>query len=208
MNIGVILAAGKSSRFEDSIPKQLFTINDKPIINHSIDILSKTLDDVIIITNSSCHHQIKTDKTIIINDDDDRIKSIKKALDYLDGGDWENILIHDAARPFITEWHINELIESQTKNVHSQYYLPIVNGLAKISESGSWEIPNRNDYIQLCSPQITDFKLFNNIFREYIETNMDCEVLPIVSKLKYQYNLIKGDNKYLRKITTINDIYK
>jgi hypothetical protein len=26
-------------------------------------------------------------------------------------------------------------------------------------------------------------------------------------KLKYNYNLIKGNNKYLRKITTINDGY-
>jgi hypothetical protein len=26
-------------------------------------------------------------------------------------------------------------------------------------------------------------------------------------KLKYDYNLIKGNSKYLRKITTIDDIY-
>ena len=44
MNIGVILAAGKSSRFDNSIPKQLFPINNKPLINHSIDILTQTLD--------------------------------------------------------------------------------------------------------------------------------------------------------------------
>jgi 2-C-methyl-D-erythritol 4-phosphate cytidylyltransferase len=207
MNIGLILAAGKSSRFGNSIPKQLFPINNKPIINHSIDILSQSLDEVIIVTNSTCHHQIKTDKKVLINNDDDRILSIKRALDYLDGENWSNILIHDAARPFITKEHIDELIESQVDNLHSQYYLPIVNGLARTNESGNWDIPNRDEYIQLCSPQITDFKLFNSIFREYIETNIYCEVLPILSKLKYHFNLIKGDDKYLRKITNINDIY-
>ena len=206
MNIGVILAAGKSSRFDNSIPKQLFPINNKPLINHSIDILTQTLDEVIIVTNSNCFNQIKTDKKILINDDDDRIKSIKKALDYLTDN-YSNILIHDAARPFITIDYIKNLIESQKNNLHSQYYLSIVNGLAKISESGSWEIPNRDEYIQLCSPQITNFKLFKSIFKEYIESNIYCEVLPIVSKLKYDYNLILGDDKYLRKITTINDIY-
>ena len=77
MNVGIILAAGESSRFNNSIPKQLYTINDKPIINHSIDILTQTLDEVIIVTNSNCFNQIKTDKKVLINDDDDRIKSIK-----------------------------------------------------------------------------------------------------------------------------------
>jgi len=206
MNVGIILAAGKSSRFNNSIPKQLYTINGKPIINHSIDILNRLLDEVIIITNSTCYSQIITNNKILVNDVDDRIKSIKTALDYLND-DYSNILIHDAARPFITKDCINNLIESQKNNFHSQYYLPIVNGLAKINESGSWEIPNRDKYIQLCSPQITNFKLFKSIFREYIESNIYCEVLPIVSKLKYDYNLILGDDKYLRKITTINDIY-
>jgi 2-C-methyl-D-erythritol 4-phosphate cytidylyltransferase len=206
MNVGIILAAGKSSRFNNSIPKQLYTINGKPIINHSIDILNQLLDEVIIITNSTCYSQIITNNKILVNDVDDRIKSIKTALDYLND-DYSNILIHDAARPFITKDCINNLIESQKNNFHSQYYLTIVNGLAKINESGSWEIPNRDEYIQLCSPQITNFKLFKSIFREYIESNIYCEVLPIVSKLKYDYNLILGDDKYLRKITTINDIY-
>jgi len=206
MNVGIILAAGKSSRFNNSIPKQLYTINGKPIINHSIDILNQLLDEVIIITNSTCYSQIITNNEILVNDVDDRIKSIKTALDYLND-DYSNILIHDAARPFITKDCINNLIESQKNNFHSQYYLSIVNGLAKINESGSWEIPNRDKYIQLCSPQITNFKLFKSIFREYIESNIYCEVLPIVSKLKYDYNLILGDDKYLRKITTINDIY-
>ena len=206
MNVGIILAAGKSSRFNNSIPKQLYTINGKPIINHSIDILNQLLDEVIIITNSTCYSQIITNNKILVNDVDDRIKSIKTALDYLND-DYSNILIHDAARPFITKDCINNLIESQKNNFHSQYYLTIVNGLAKINESGSWEIPNRDKYIQLCSPQITNFKLFKSIFREYIESNIYCEVLPIVSKLKYDYNLILGDDKYLRKITTINDIY-
>lgn len=206
MNVGVILAAGRSSRFHNSIPKQLYPIGDKPIINHSIDLLSETLDEVVIVTNSICYNQIKTTKKILLNDEDDRIKSIKKALDYLDNQNWSNILIHDAARPFITKDYIDKLIKSQDSNIHSQYYLPIVNGLAKISKSGKWEIPNRENFIQLCSPQITNFDFFKSAFREYIETNIYCEILPIVSNQDLKYNLIEGDLKFTKKITTIYDI--
>jgi 2-C-methyl-D-erythritol 4-phosphate cytidylyltransferase/2-C-methyl-D-erythritol 2,4-cyclodiphosphate synthase len=206
MNIGIILAAGNSTRFDNETPKQLYSINNKPIINHSIDILSQSLDEVIIVTNTYCSDKIKTNHTILVNDIDNRIESIKVALDYIGDKKYNNILIHDAARPFITLDMISELLESSKKYQHSQYYLELVNGLAKKNDFG-WEVAPREDFIELCSPQITNFELFKSIFTEYIETKIDCEILPIICKLQYDYNLIKGNNKYLRKITTTHDIY-
>jgi len=206
MNIGIILAAGNSTRFDNETPKQLYSINNKPIINHSIDILSQSLDEVIIVTNTYCSDKIKTNHTILVNDIDNRIESIKVALDYIGDKKYNNILIHDAARPFITLDMISELLESSKKYQHSQYYLELVNGLAKKNDFG-WEVAPREDFIELCSPQITNFELFKSIFTEYIETKIDCEILPVMCKLQYDYNLIKGNNKYLRKITTTHDIY-
>ena len=206
MNIGIILAAGNSTRFDNETPKQLYLINDKPIINHSIDILEKFLDEIIIVTNTNCSDKIKTKHTTLINDVDDRIESIKVALDYIGDKKYNNILIHDSARPFITTDVISELLESSKTYQHSQYYLELVNGLVRKNEIG-WEVAPREDFMELCSPQITEFELFKNIFINYIETKIDCEILPIICKLKYDYNLIKGSNKYLRKITTTDDIY-
>lgn len=205
MNVGIILAAGNSTRFQNEIPKQLYPINDKPIINHSIDILNQCLDELIIVTNTNCYNKIETHHTILINDIDDRIKSIKVALDYIGDKKYKNIIIHDAARPFITKETINNLLESSKKYQHTQYYLELVNGLVRKNEFG-WEVAPREDFIELCSPQITDFELFKHIFTNYIETKIDCEILPIMCKLKYEYNLIKGNNKYLRKITNTDDI--
>lgn len=205
MNIGIILAAGNSTRFQNPIPKQLYPISNKPIINHSIDILSKCLDDVIIISNSDCSNKIITDRKILINDKDDRIESIKVGLDYLRNSKVTNILIHDAARPFIEENDINTLLQSQNQNIHSQFYLPIVNGLAKKTESG-WTIPKREEHIQLCSPQITNFEIFSSFFEKSIYTRTECEILPIVSNLNMKYNLILGNYNRLRKITFFDDL--
>jgi 2-C-methyl-D-erythritol 4-phosphate cytidylyltransferase len=83
MNIGIILAAGNSTRFNDENPKQLYLIDDKPIINHSIDILSQSLDEVIIVTNTYCSDKIKTNHTILVNDIDNRIESIKVVVSLL-----------------------------------------------------------------------------------------------------------------------------
>lgn len=206
MNIGIILAAGNSTRFDNETPKQLYLFNNKPIINYSIDVLSQFLDEIIIVTNTYCSDKIKTNHTILINDIDDRIESIKVALDYIGDKKYRNIIIQDSARPFITPNMINDLLESSKTYQHSQYCLDLVNGLVRKNDFG-WEVAPREDFIELCSPQITDFELFKYIFTNYIETKIDCEILPIMCKLKYDYNLIKGNNKYLRKITTIEDIY-
>jgi 2-C-methyl-D-erythritol 4-phosphate cytidylyltransferase len=202
MNIGVILAAGKSTRFDSEIPKQLYPINGKPIIQHSIDLLSKHLDKVIIVTNSECSDKITGN--VIINDVDSRLESIKVALNSIETCD--NILIHDAARPYVTDWMIEDLLKSSNRNIHSQFYLPLINGLAKKNFNG-YEIPNREDFIELCSPQITKYDFFKHIFRNYIEKGDECEVLPVVSRFEMKYNLIEGHYKYLRKVTRIEDIY-
>ena len=205
MNIGIILAAGNSTRFNNEDPKQLYLLKNKPVINYSIDILNQCLDEVIIVTNTYCSDKINTKHTILVNDIDDRIESIKVALDFIGDKKYSNILIQDAARPFITLDMVNELLESSKTNQHSQFYLELVNGLARKNELG-WEVAPREDFIELCSPQITDFEIFKYIFTNYIEAKKDCEILPIMCKLKYQYNLIKGSSKYLKKITNIDDI--
>jgi 2-C-methyl-D-erythritol 4-phosphate cytidylyltransferase len=201
LNVSVILAAGNSTRFDNSIPKQLFEINNKPVVQHSIDILEKYTDDVIIVTNSNC--KIESKHTILINDVNDRLTSIKTAIDYITVP-YHKIIIHDAARPFITDEYIKNLIDS--KSEHSQYYMKLTNGLAMKNEFG-WEIPNREDFIELCTPQCTDYNLFKFIFKTYIETGKQCEILPCLSYLSLNPELIEGHYKYLRKINTLEDIY-
>jgi 2-C-methyl-D-erythritol 4-phosphate cytidylyltransferase len=200
MNVGVILAAGMSTRFNSQVPKQLFEINGKPIIQYSIDVLEKCVDDIIIVTNSNC--KIETNHTILINDVNDRLQSIKVAIDYITTP-YRKVVIHDAARPFITENQIKNLINS--KHQHSQYFMKLTNGLAKKTEFG-WEIPNREEFIELCSPQCTDFDLFKFIFKKYIETGIQCEILPCLSYLELEPELIEEHYKYLRKINTLDDI--
>jgi len=202
MNVGIILAAGKSTRFNSEIPKQLYQINGKSIIDYSIELLSKYLDDIIIVTNSDLSDKIKGN--VIVNDVDSRLESIRVAFDKIKPCD--NILIQDAARPYITESMMEELLESSKKNLHSQFYLPLLNGLAKNTAFG-YETPNREDFIELCSPQITNYEIFKHIFNSYINTGEECEILPIVSRFEMKYNLIQGHYKYLRKITTLEDIF-
>lgn len=202
MNTGIILAAGNSSRFEPA-PKQLYKIKNKPIITYSIKAM-KSLDRIIIVTNSRYKKQLSKFGQIVVNDIDNRNESIKAAISHIKDAD--NIIIQDAARPFITNNLIAQLLESSKNYLYSQYYLKLVNGLARKHLNG-YEIINRDEYIELCCPYIVDFHLFKFLFYKYISKNITCEVLPLLDKFNIKYNLIEGKTKYLRKITTIDDIY-
>lgn len=202
MNICIILAAGFGKRFNNKIPKQIYPIGGKPMIQYSIDAIEPVINDIIIVTNSKI--KIETGHTLLFNDIDDRIESIKTALDFIGDGVYQKVIIHDAARPFITESHIQALVNSNYR--HSQYYMKLVNGLAKRNGFG-WEIPNRDEFIELCSPQSTDWDLFKFLFKKYIEPREQFEILPLLSQLELEPELIEGHYKHLRKITTPDDIY-
>lgn len=206
MNVAIILAAGLSKRFINNSPKQLYLLNNKPIINHSIDIISQLVDDIVIVTNSSISNQIETNQKIVINDKDNRIESIKTGVDFILNKNYDNIIIHDSARPFVEKDYFQNLIDNSNHFVHCQYYLELINGLAKKTDD-KWEIAPRENFIELCSPQITNYEIFKDLFYNYILKEKDCEILPIVSQMNLNYKLIKGHYKHLRKITTLEDIY-
>ena len=211
MNIGILLGAGNSLRFNSKTPKILYKVNNKPIIRHSVDLLSEYLDKIIVVVNSKNYKQVKkllSKKTsVIVNNVDTRLDSIKAGLDHISKKeDISNILIHDAARPFISPEMIKTLLNNTEKYQYSQYYLSLVDGLVVKTTTG-YDVVDRNKYLQLCTPQIVEYHLFNFLFRKYVypKNRLSCELLPILNKFNIDFNLIEGQHKYLRKITTIED---
>jgi len=208
MNVAIILAAGNSSRFLSETPKQLYPINNRAVVSYSIDLLTKNFDQSVVVTNSRCYDQIKRFTPYVLkNDIDCRLKSIEIALSFFDEtSNIENILIHDAARPFISQENIDKLFDSQQYYPYSQFYLKLINGLAKRTNSG-YLIVDRDDHIELCTPQLVNYDLYRSLFNMFVKPKLTWELIPIMDTLKIEYNLIEGSLKDLRKITTINDLF-
>ena len=101
---------------------------------------------------------------------------------------------------------IKTLLNNTEKYQYSQYYLSLVDGLVVKTTTG-YDVVDRNKYLQLCTPQIVEYHLFNFLFRKYVypKNRLSCELLPILNKFNIDFNLIEGQHKYLRKITTIED---
>jgi len=216
MNVGILLAAGNSTRFGS--PKQLTYIGDKMIIEHSLETLSE-LDKVIIVTNPKCYETISkirfqvnpssssllsprelgSPRNVILISEGTREDSIKKGLKFLWNTGWNinKVIVHDAARPFVTKSQVALLLQGE---FYSQFVLKLTNGLA-IMSNGKAEPLDRNKYFELCTPVMISFELAcKYLSGQYFE------FLDILNEQGINYSLHMGCYRELRKITYPSDL--
>lgn len=211
-NILILLAGGNSTRFKNDVCKQLYTYKNKTVIEHSIDTFINNVDTIMIVVNSKIYDQIEkiinkygTKIQILVNNVDCRLESIYTALSKIDN--CKNVIIHDSARPFITPNHVKTLLNESKIYKYVQFCLNITNGLHKNNDV-SYEIINRDDFIELCSPICMDFNLCKYIHTKYMckDNRISWEYLNILDIMNIDYKLINDNVKYMNKITTIDDI--
>lgn len=120
----VLLAGGKGSRMKNSIPKQYMLLAGKPVIMHTLERIDKIdeINEVIIVCSSDYTEQLKFMLTQY---------GIKKPVKYAESGESrqasvlsgleqvssDNVIIHEAARPFVKKSEFLELINRDNENV-------------------------------------------------------------------------------------------
>ncbi len=224
INIALLLAAGTSSRFSQSmqVSKVLYLLDNKPVITYSIDAIKDHVEEIIIVTNSKLQQEItnivnnnykSNNIKIVINNINDRLISIKTGLNFInnnfDTNIINNIIVHDSARPFIKSEHIDMLLESNKTYDFSQYCMKLTNGLCvQIDNSNNYQAIDRNKYLELCTPVCSKYNLYYDVFMiDIMQSNGEIyEHINILNNRKIQYNLIEGFYKDLKKITTQHDV--
>ena len=114
INVAIILAGGVGSRLNSSIPKQFQKLMNNRIIDYSVKkfLQNNKISNVIIVCHKNWIEVIKKEypKCIVIKGGLTRQESsfigIMACPENID-----NVLIHDSARPFVTENMINDSIE-------------------------------------------------------------------------------------------------
>ena len=119
MNIVALLAAGSGSRVGLKIPKQFAEINGKPLIANALETFQNhsRIDSVIVVAQpdyftlieeiKSKYGFTKIDK-VIAGGSERYLSSYNAVIACSDDND--NLLIHDAARPYLSERIIDDLL--------------------------------------------------------------------------------------------------
>ena len=130
-NISVIIpAAGNSSRFGGSTPKQFLNLGDETVIEKSVNFFLRSLKirEVIVAINANDNH-IKSQsfyndsRVKIVEGGITRSQSVLNALAEVDQS-IEIIVIHDAARPWLKESHFDDLLSQLLMiNLFKEFFL-------------------------------------------------------------------------------------
>jgi len=114
MNSAIILAGGSGTRLKSDLPKQFIEVNNgKRIIDFSIEAFEKNkyIDELVIVLPEKWINQFKEEykQYKLVTGGKERYESSKKGL-LACSKKAKNIILHDAARPLITQKLINECI--------------------------------------------------------------------------------------------------
>lgn len=216
-NYVIILASGSSNRFGDKIPKQFIEIEGQTILEKSIDAFEKNsnITDIILITNPDYIEYTqnlvkgKFSKLRIIHaGGKTRQESSAIGVSLIKEPN-ANVLIHDAARPFVSQEIITNCINALETNKAVGVTINSNDTIIKVDENGFIEeIPNRNFLRRVQTPQCFKLDIIKTAHQKALENpeltvTDDCGLVLHFNLAKIA--VIEGDEKNL-KITHKSDL--
>ena len=206
-NCFIILAGGKSKRFNSNIPKPYTLYGGKPLILHSVDKVKnhRKFNKIVLVINKNHTKYIKKLKikgVKIIYGGSTRAESSYKALKYIKKYKIKNVMIHDAARPNFSIKLLEKLSNELKTN---DCVIPAIQTTDSIKEKNSNLVRNlkRENIYLIQTPQAFNYKkLYALQCSKDIEVTDDANLFVKAGK---KIKIIKGEVKN-KKITINSDI--
>lgn len=189
----IILAAGSGSRCNLGYNKLLYKINDKMLIEYTLD---KFKGYEIILTVSKNDYDMfkRTFPNLkIVLGGTTRQQSVKNAVEVCEN---ENVLIHDGARIFVSSQTISNVENAITNN---NAVVPCVKVKDSIKNQNGANVERDNLYIAQ-TPQAVK----KSIYLSCVDSECSDDV-SVLEKCGYDVCIVEGDYNNI-KITTIDDI--
>ena len=137
MNSAIIVAAGIGTRFGGNIPKQFVKIDGKEILSFSVNTfkIHPQIDEVIIVCHNKWMDHVSTyyPDCIVIEGGESRQDSSLNGIKAVSNQSL-NVLIHDAARPFVSNEIITNCLAALEKADGSAPVMDISNSLIQVEK--------------------------------------------------------------------------
>ena len=187
-NIAVVLAGGFGTRFGER--KQFVDFMGKPVYKHVYEKAVSLLGfkNVIVVG-------------VDIPGGITRSHSVINGLNHFKqkGEKYNKVLIAEAARPLVTIEQMKRLIDIDAPS--ATFVQPLVNTIIKKDV----EFINRNEYLELLTPQCFDFEMLYKAYSEKSDWDMTDETRVIYERFKIKPRFIEGGQN-LTKLTYLKDL--
>ena len=155
MNSAIIVAAGIGTRFGGNIPKQFVKIDGKEILSFSVNTfkIHPQIDEVIIVCHNKWMDHVSTyyPNCIVVEGGRRRQDSSLNGLKAVSNQSL-NVLIHDAARPFVSKEIITNCLTALKKADGSAPVIDISNSLIQVKK-GKTTYVDRSIIKEVQTPQ-------------------------------------------------------
>ena len=217
-NTAIVLAAGQGKRMHTKIQKQFLEIKGYPVLYYSLRCFqdSPLIEDIVLVTGEEsvlyCQKEIVgkygfTKVTKVISGGKERYDSVYQGLLACENSDY--VLIHDGARPFITEEILERGLTGAEETGACAVGMPSKDTVKIADESGYIaETPDRSKVWMIQTPQIFQYALIRSA-HESIRTremsNVTDDAMVVEQETGIKVRLAEGSYQNI-KITTPEDL--
>lgn len=207
----LIPAAGIGKRFSEDKNKLFFTVKGKTVLEHTVTAFDCifSVSEIIIVTNEEAKPLIEqifasNPKVRTVLGGKERQDSVRIGLEYVSN---DYVLIHDGARPLVSEQIIKNCIEELKNNDAVCVCVPATDTVKECKNGFILNTPDRKKLYKAQTPQGFKTDLIYSLHKKIKENNIKvtddasvCEWAGIPVKIA------EGDYRNI-KVTAQNDIY-
>lgn len=213
----IILAAGSGKRMNSTVHKQYMVLAGKPMLYYALKAFDESaVTDIVLVTGVDeimyCKREIVDKYNIhkvrtIVEGGRERYHSVYAGLKAAVGSDY--VLIHDGARPFVTEDIIARSIETAKACGACVVGMPVKDTIKVVGTDGfAKETPERKKLWQVQTPQSFSYSLIVDAYEKVVALEDDTvtdDAMVLERMTGRQVRVIEGSYRNI-KITTPEDL--
>jgi len=213
----VIVAAGKGTRMNMDINKQYIEIGDMPVLARTLEVFEscRLIEEIIVVVNG--HDIVYCKENIIDAFGFTKVAKLVAGASTRQGSVYKGlcevrevcdiVLIHDGARPFVTEQCLKDSIYAAQEYGACCLAVPVKDTVKEVDEQGFVrKTLNRNSLWAIQTPQTFKYRLILDAhIKAAQEGFIGTDDATLVERMGHPLKLIMGDYNNI-KITTQEDL--
>jgi 2-C-methyl-D-erythritol 4-phosphate cytidylyltransferase / 2-C-methyl-D-erythritol 2,4-cyclodiphosphate synthase len=200
----IIVAAGRGRRAGGAVPKQWADLAGRPVLAHTVAAFAR-FDRVLVVLHPDdfAHgRRMLGGGVTLIAGGETRAKSVKNALEALEGSEISRVLIHDGARPLVPASVLQAVLTALETSTAAAPALPVSDALWRGTGDRVIGTEDRNGLFRAQTPQGFDFETILAAHRAYQGDAADD--VEVVRAAGHEVTIVPGDEANL-KITYAAD---
>ena len=161
-HIAIVLAGGSGRRMGNALPKQFLKVNERMIIEHTIDAFERSvrIDEIAVVSHPDYVEEMKgiiaanAWKKVgrVLLGGKERTDSTLSALRAYTEGD-DRLLIHDGVRPLVSQEIIENVCDALMTCDAVNVVIPAVDTIIEVRDGAMVAAPKRENLRQVQTPQ-------------------------------------------------------